>query len=78
MNDHAKINQAIRACVRECFGTNAALAKIAGFLDVLRKSEDWNDSEVRHVEAGVRRMLKGMLHTENDGRGSDAADRKTA
>ena len=78
MNDPEKINRAIRACVRECFGTNAVLAKIAGYLDKLRKSEDWNDSELRHVESAVRRMLKEMLDTEDSRRSSINADRRTA
>ncbi|HEY3965236.1 MAG TPA: hypothetical protein VGM05_11845 [Planctomycetaceae bacterium] len=65
MNDTAKINRAIRAGIRECFGSNAILAQIARYLDKLRETEGWKESEVRLVESGIRQMLKGMLSGEN-------------
>ena len=64
MNDTEKVNRAIRACIRECFGTNAILARIAIYLDKLRQTAGWKESEVRLVESGVRQMLKGMLGDE--------------
>ena len=44
MNDTEKINRAIRACIRECFGSNAILAQIARYLDKLRETEGWKES----------------------------------
>ncbi len=74
MNDTEKINRAIRACIRECFGTNAILVQIARYLDKLRETEGWKESEVRLVESGVRQMLKGMLG--DDKRGSRETPRQ--
>jgi len=60
-NDAKKIERAIRACIRDCFGSNAVLAKIAIFLDNLQRDPDWRSSEVLVVENSVRRMLKGTF-----------------
>jgi hypothetical protein len=56
-----KINQAIRGCIRDCFGSTAVLAKIAKYLDNLRQASTWHEAEIRQVEAGIRAMLKGMV-----------------
>ena len=78
MNDTAKINQAIRTCVRECFRSNAVLAMVAQYLDDLRKSRDWKASEVDSIEAGVRRLLKEMHCSEFREKRSKVATRKIA
>jgi hypothetical protein len=78
VTDPEKINQALRACVRECFGTTAVLAKIAGYLDELRKREDWDEWEVQLVDKGVRRLLRGTLHTEKSGPRQNDGDYKLA
>lgn len=59
--DPDKINRAIRECIRQCFGSNAVLAKVAAYLDALRQKPDWKASEVRLVEKGVRDVLKGVV-----------------
>lgn len=61
MNDTDKISRAIRACIRECFGSNAVPARVARFLDDLRTKPGWKDSEVRLVERGVRRILTAIV-----------------
>lgn len=64
-----KINCAIRACIRQCFGSNAILASVADFLDDLRQQPGWTEAEILVVETGVRRMLIGLVASE----GSKAA-----
>jgi hypothetical protein len=76
-NDAAKINEAIRTCIRDCFGSTAILAKIAKYVDKLQQESDWNEVEVRQVEAGVRGMLKGMV-TEESSSTSESRARKRA
>ena len=63
-NEAAKVNQAIRACICQCYGSDAILAKFVTFLDSLRRTEDWNEADVRLVEASVRRLLAGLLVAE--------------
>lgn len=55
---------------------DAVLARVARFLDDLRATPGWNDSEVRLVERGVRRMLKVMV--EGDERRIDVSVRQSA
>ena len=78
LNDEKKVEQAVRACVRECFGSNAVLAKIAQFLDGLRHDPDWRRSEVLLVETIVQRLLKRTLDVEKNGWAPDVQTRKSA
>jgi hypothetical protein len=57
-NDMIKIDRAIRACVRECFRSTAILATFVECLENLQQDPEWQASEVRLVEEGVRRILK--------------------
>ena len=77
-NDAEKINRAIRACIRACCGSNAILAQIAKYLDDLRQDSDWHESEIRLVESGVRRLLKGMLAEKKSTATRDVPKRKSA
>jgi hypothetical protein len=58
-NDTAKIDRAIRSCIRECFRSTAILPTFVEFLEELQQDPEWKASEVRLVEEGVRRILKG-------------------
>ena len=76
MIDTEKVNRAVRACIRECFGTKVVLAEMASYLDERQKTEGWTASEIRLVESGVRRILKGVVTEERPGR--ETPGRKTA
>ncbi len=59
--DHSKINNAIRDCLQRCYKSSNAIPRIAEFLDALRSGGGWQDSELREVEARVRRILSSIL-----------------
>jgi len=72
-NDAKKIDRAIRACIRECFGSSDISAKIAKFLDDLRRDPEWISSELLLVESSVCQLLNRTLVEER--LGSNRAER---
>lgn len=62
-----KINEAIKACLRECYDAELPLAALAAFLAKLRTLPDWNAADVDLVELGVHRMLKLMVRRSREG-----------
>jgi hypothetical protein len=59
--DQRKVNQAIRDCLQDCDQATDILAGIEAFLLNLQARGGWREAELREVEAGVRRMLYGIL-----------------
>src|SRR5262245_51023504 len=56
-----KINSAINDCLEHCQRTEHTLANLKVFLDSLRSNPDWNEHEVKHVDATVRRVLAEIV-----------------
>ena len=59
--DQRKVNQAIRDCLSRCEDAPDRLAKIEGFLLLLKMSGEWQEVEMQQVETGVRRILCAIL-----------------
>lgn len=62
-----RMNNAIRACLDECYAADNPLATMAEFVRRLRQNPQWRESEIDEVEVTVRRMLRVMVvrHTED-------------
>jgi len=56
-SDAAKINDAIRSCLEQCYGDRTPLATVADFLRKLRKDPAWSETEIEEVQSTVLKML---------------------
>ena len=56
-NAAAKINDAIRSCLEQCYGDKAPLATVADFLRKLRMDPAWSETEIEEVQSTVLKML---------------------
>jgi hypothetical protein len=56
-----KINRAIRDGLWRCEQATDILAEIETFLLILKARDGWREAELREVEAGIRRVLYGIL-----------------
>lgn len=59
--DQRKVNKAIRECLANCEQASDILARIEGFLLVLKVIGGWREAELHEVEVGVRKVLYGIL-----------------
>jgi hypothetical protein len=59
--DRRKVNWAIRDCLSYSEEAPDRLAKIEGFLLLLRMSGEWTEFELHQVETRVRKMLSVIL-----------------
>jgi hypothetical protein len=59
--DQRKVNQAIRECLSRCEEAPDRLAKIEGFLLLLKMSGEWDEVELQQVETRVRKILCAIL-----------------
>jgi hypothetical protein len=59
--DQRKVNQAIRDCLSCSEVAPDRLAKIEGFLLLLKMSGDWDEVELLQVESRVRKILCAIL-----------------
>ncbi len=64
-NSVAKINDAVRECLEQCYPSQQPLATLAVYLIRLSSKPDWNQEQIDSVEAGVVRML-AMLSNPSD------------
>ncbi len=62
-----KINQAIKACLREAYEAELPLAAVTQFLSALRQDPSFDEDEVQLVHAGVRRMLTLLYRRSDEG-----------
>jgi len=65
MFNRDKVNWAIRECLQRCYYSSNILATIEDFIVQLRRRKLWNDSDLRAVEHGVRKVLYGILKEES-------------
>jgi hypothetical protein len=59
--DQRKVNRAIRDCLSCCKNAADRLAKIEGFLLLLKMSEEWQEDELQQVDTGVRKIMSAIL-----------------
>src|SRR2546423_2549976 len=58
-----RIRSATKDCLTRCYAGDTPLGTIAEFTCELRAA-GWNESEIRHVETAVRRILAGLMSIE--------------
>jgi hypothetical protein len=63
--DQRKVNRAIRECLSCCETAPDRLAKIEGFLLLLKMNGGWQESELQEVETRVRKILSAILDDVN-------------
>lgn len=76
----AKINQAVKRCLTQCYGAVNPLAALADCISDLRTRPDWTLGEIAQFESTVRRMLGALLdeHRDNpDATEGDMTDAET-
>lgn len=56
-----RINQAIRDCLRLCYGSSHVIPTIAAFLAARKASGYWHADEIRAVEIGVHQVLQRLM-----------------
>ena len=59
--DQRKVNQAIRDCLACAEHASDRLARIEGFLLLLKMSGEWGEVELQQVETRVRKILCAIL-----------------
>jgi hypothetical protein len=52
-----KISQAVSACLEACYGSDDPLARLALFVEALKKDELWTEAEVWAVETQSLKLL---------------------
>jgi hypothetical protein len=63
--DQRKVNRAIRDCLSCAEQVADRLAKIEGFLLLLKMSGEWDEVELHQVETRVRKILCAILDDAN-------------
>jgi hypothetical protein len=63
--DQRKVNRAIRDCLSCAEQAADRLAKIEGFLLLLKMSGEWDEVELHQVETHVRKILCAILDDAN-------------
>jgi hypothetical protein len=63
-----RMNNAIRACLDQCYCSSNPLASLASFVRHLRNNPAWREAEIEELEHTVRRILKAMVVRHNDDR----------
>lgn len=77
---HAKINQAVKNCLKQCYSAVNPLAALASCVSELKTRPDWTLAEIAQFEATVRRMLGALFDDPSDnqdGIGGDMSDAGT-
>lgn len=62
----AKINRAVRDCLRQCYLHDSPLTVIAHCTEGLRKQPDWTEAEINQVQSTVLKMLRSLLQPPDD------------
>ena len=62
----AKINQAVKSCLTQCYGAVNPLSALADCVSDLRSRPDWTLGEIAQFESTVRRMLGALLDEPSD------------
>lgn len=69
-----RINEAVRACLGECYGSTAPINQLADFLARLRSEAAFLDEEIRAIEIAALHVISGLIQDESDeDPGRDAA-----
>ncbi len=56
-----KTMSAAQSCIRECLGAESPQAALSRYVQGLRHNPQWQDREVKQVEAAARRALDAVL-----------------
>lgn len=57
-----RINAAVRNCLQQCYRSKDQIATVAAFIEHLKDSIGWTNSEIRSVELAVLRILGSVVH----------------